>query len=350
MPATATAAGTPGAALSATASSSPSVWEHVHVKLLELLLGEAYDATAAVLLGDCRQQDIKAGRPIINAHTWQEAAARYLAAAATATYLSQGETKSSAQGSAALSLPGALSSMEAADWAQFLVGGLKGLNPQQLVSRIALLPQGNSETAAEALVMLEDAAALAAAEAMVQATARAAQLATAKAGVAPEADQGAVAANGVVVLQRQQQQAGQVDKQAVADGAVAVASATAPAPAAATAESPPTNQVPPTPALAPQAVAAVAGDAALLVCRRILQQLMLVTAPSSSAEQQHHVKEVSAAHMAFFSQELGPLVLSKKDVAGSHKGVDLHAVAVRLDAGLYHHTGQPLQVRRVGCW
>lgn len=53
-----------------------------------------------------------------------------------------------------------------ADWIQSLVGGF---NSPNLISRIALLPKGNSETAAESLLALDDAAALAAAERLLAA-------------------------------------------------------------------------------------------------------------------------------------------------------------------------------------
>lgn len=52
----------------------------------------------------------------------------------------QGEPKSSAVGAVAreLELPGQLRSMEVQDWAQYLCGGV---NVDDLVSRVALLPQ-----------------------------------------------------------------------------------------------------------------------------------------------------------------------------------------------------------------
>jgi len=70
----------------------------------------------------------------------------------------------------------------------------------------------------------------------------------------------------------------------------------------------------------------------LLVCRRILYALTRVKTrrgggPGNSGEA-----------MTFFAQELGPAMRA-------HKAVDLHCVAARLERGLYHLTGDPVQVR-----
>ncbi|WIA14572.1 hypothetical protein OEZ85_003088 [Tetradesmus obliquus] len=133
--------------------------------------GATFD-TASMKAAQLR--DLRTATPYVDITTWPEAARRYLAAAATATFLAQGEPKSVATGSSAkeLDLPGHLRCMEAQDWAQYLCGGL---NMKDLVSRVALLPQGSSETAAECLMMLDDASALAAAEQQVQQLAKAQQ-------------------------------------------------------------------------------------------------------------------------------------------------------------------------------
>ncbi|WIA34750.1 hypothetical protein OEZ86_013057 [Tetradesmus obliquus] len=133
--------------------------------------GATFDTTS---MKAAQLRDLRTATPYVDITTWPEAARRYLAAAATATFLAQGEPKSVATGSSAkeLDLPGHLRCMEAQDWAQYLCGGL---NMKDLVSRVALLPQGSSETAAECLMMLDDASALAAAEQQVQQLAKAQQ-------------------------------------------------------------------------------------------------------------------------------------------------------------------------------
>lgn len=60
----------------------------------------------------------RSGRPQINASNWQEAARRYLSAAATAYLLAMGEgavgAKSAASGAFVLQLPGQLAALEPA--------------------------------------------------------------------------------------------------------------------------------------------------------------------------------------------------------------------------------------------
>jgi hypothetical protein len=155
--AAAAAAGADATALSAAAAAAASAeqvarddaagaaWVQLHVSLLRLLVQEIFGAvsgatfdTAAMKAAQLR--DLRTATPYVDITTWPEAARRYLAAAATATFLAQGEPKSSATGSSAkeLDLPGHLRCMEVQDWAQYLCGGL---NMKDLVSRVALLPQ-----------------------------------------------------------------------------------------------------------------------------------------------------------------------------------------------------------------
>lgn len=81
-------------------------------------------------------------------------------------YLGLGEPKSTAVN--AIALPQQLANLEPADWSQYL---LAGLNTEDLISKVALLPQHSSSTAADALAAQDDAAALAAAEARLKAAA-----------------------------------------------------------------------------------------------------------------------------------------------------------------------------------
>ncbi|KAF6256132.1 hypothetical protein COO60DRAFT_144260 [Scenedesmus sp. NREL 46B-D3] len=182
--AAAAAAGADSEALRAAAAAAASAgqvawgdaagaaWVQLHISLLRLLVQEIFGAVSGATfdiagMKAAQLRDLRTAMPHVDITTWPEAARRYLAAAATATFLAQGEPKSSATGSSAkeLDLPGHLRCMEVQDWAQYLCGGL---NMRDLVSRVALLPQGSSETAAECLMMLDDASALAAAEQLVQ--------------------------------------------------------------------------------------------------------------------------------------------------------------------------------------
>jgi hypothetical protein len=142
---TAAAAAAAGAEQVARDDAAGAAWVQLHVSLLRLLVQEIFGAvsgatfdTAAMKAAQLR--DLRTATPYVDITTWPEAARRYLAAAATATFLAQGEPKSSATGSSAkeLDLPGHLRCMEVQDWAQYLCGGL---NMRDLVSRVALLPQ-----------------------------------------------------------------------------------------------------------------------------------------------------------------------------------------------------------------
>jgi hypothetical protein len=154
--AAAAAAGADPAALStAAAAANPeqvsrddaagAAWVQLHVSLLRLLVQEIFAAVSGATFDTAgmkaaQLRDFRTATPYVDITTWPEAARRYLAAAATATFLAQGELKSSATGSSAkeLDLPGHLRCMEVQDWAQYLCGGL---NMRDLVSRVALLPQ-----------------------------------------------------------------------------------------------------------------------------------------------------------------------------------------------------------------
>lgn len=157
LPAAAVAAGLDPASLAAAAAAAASSeqvaadaaagssWVKLHVAILRLLVEEIFGSVSAATFDTehmraAQLKDLRAATPYVDVTTWPEAARRFLAAAATATYLAQGEPKSSATGSSAkeLDLPGHLRCMEVQDWAQYLCGGL---NMPDLVSRVALLPQ-----------------------------------------------------------------------------------------------------------------------------------------------------------------------------------------------------------------
>lgn len=119
-------------------------WVQLHTAVLGILVEDVFTAVSNATFDTehmkaAQLRELRAAMPQVDFTTWPEAARRYLAAAATATYLAQGEPKSSATGSNAkeLDMPGHLKSMEVQDWAQYLCGGL---NVPDLISRIALLP------------------------------------------------------------------------------------------------------------------------------------------------------------------------------------------------------------------
>jgi hypothetical protein len=142
---TAAAAVAAGAEQVARDDAAGAAWVQLHVSLLRLLVQEIFGAVSGAMYNTAAMKaaqlrDLRTATPYVDVTTWPEAARRYLAAAATATFLAQGEPQSSATGSSAkeLDLPGHLRCMEVQDWAQYLCGGL---NMRDLVSRVALLPQ-----------------------------------------------------------------------------------------------------------------------------------------------------------------------------------------------------------------
>eukprot|EP00798_Chlamydomonas_sp_ICE-L_P016238 gene16238-22404_t len=142
------------------------------VKMLVKDVTNALDSHMAGFANALNKRDMAGASPPINEHTWPEVARRYLAAAATASFMGLSEPRSTALST--LQLPGSLSNLEAEDWQSYL---LAGLNCPGLVSRVALLPQVNSESvadagssnsAAEALASTDNAHSLMAAESMLR--------------------------------------------------------------------------------------------------------------------------------------------------------------------------------------
>jgi hypothetical protein len=172
--------GAPAAFGAQEAAAGAAVWARLHAGLTRLLAGDAYAAAAAVALrgNHSGQADARDATPPVDADTWEEAARRYLWAAAGALYLSSGEAAArgapGAPAAAAPDLPGRLSGLAATDWAAALCGGggsgADGAGGGCLgpLPRGALLPIGASETAAAAAAALEDAAALSAAAELVR--------------------------------------------------------------------------------------------------------------------------------------------------------------------------------------
>jgi hypothetical protein len=171
---------------------------------------------------------------------------------------------------------------------------------------LLLCPQGSSETAAESLLTLDDATALTAAEQLVQTLARlscsssdpAAAAGGTAAAAAGDADAMDVDAN---QPQQQQQQQGGEGAQAVSD------------------QQPTTTTS-----------SSSSKEQQLLVGRRLLQALIGVWGDKS--------RNSSGKRMCFYAQELNPKL-------GRARGLDLHSVAARLEAGLHDATQQPLEVR-----
>eukprot|EP00879_Flechtneria_rotunda_P015560 GHRR01016273.1.p1 GENE.GHRR01016273.1~~GHRR01016273.1.p1 ORF type:complete len:376 (+),score=247.41 GHRR01016273.1:1-1128(+) len=281
------------------ADAAGAAWVQLHIAILRHLVEDVFSAVSAATfdtdsMKGAALRDLRAATPHVDTTTWPEAARRYLAAAATATFLAQGEPQSSAAGSSAkeLDMPGHLRSMEAPDWAQYLCGGL---NMPDMVSRVALLPQGSSETAAESLLMLDDAAALTAAELLLK------QL-TVKASSSQQQPAG---------QQQQEEDVMEVDDAAEVQPVGM------------------TKQLQEFAGFQTADISQQQQQQQQLLGRRLLQALVGVWGdkPRSS----------SGARMCFFAQELNAKL-------GRARGLDLHSVAARLECGLYQTTGELIKV------
>lgn len=147
--------------------------------------------------------------------------------------------------------------------------------------------QGSSETAAESLLTVDDASALTAAERLVQQLARHSSNGS-NGALQPSEQQQAADAAAVDGRDPQQQQQQQSKAQQQSK------------------------------------------EQQLLLGRRLLQALVGVWDDKS--------KNNSGKRMCFYAQELNPKL-------GRARGLDLHSVAARLEAGLYAATDEPMEVR-----
>jgi hypothetical protein len=170
------------------------------------------------------------------------------------------------------------------------------------------VPQGSSETAAESLLTLDDASALTAAEQLVQ------QLAHNS-----SSSSGGSNDNTSARVQQQQQEQPALTDTPAAGAAAAADGMDIDLPQHEKQQQP--GQV-------------LSVEQQLLVGRRLLQALISVWGDRS--------KNNSGKRMCFYAQELNPKL-------GRARGLDLHSVAERLEAGLYAATEQPLEVCGAVC-
>jgi hypothetical protein len=171
-------------------------------------------------------------------------------------------------------------------------------------------PQGSSETAAESLLTLDDASALTAAEQLVQHLAHLRSSSNSQPAAAAAAAAGGADAMDVDGNQQQQQQ----QQQQEGEGGAPAGS-----------DPQPTNNA------ISSSSSSSSKEHQLLVGRRLLQALIGVWGDKQS-------KNNSGKRMCFYAQELNPKL-------GRARGLDLHSVAARLEAGLYDATQEPLEVR-----